>query len=224
MSKVDNIKWKLFCKKYNVLLNYGFLTGKIKTYDADLIDKLRNVYYGGFPASIVLLTENMVRHKCYDRAVLMTHAFKDDDFEVVHASIDGIALDPRCIEKFGYDPLYADHCFVERKDENGCTWVYDTTYMLIYDKSLYYKMHRPVVRRVNSKEETLSFCDFVDVENADIERDKYVVPLLFPTIERCISTQKVYRKELDKEVALYKEKIDYDGLCAEMPSARAYKK
>lgn len=224
MSKIDNVKWNLFCKKYNILLRYGFMTGKIRAYDEELIDKLRKVYYGGIPASIILMIDDMVRHKCYDRAVLMTHAFKDDEFKVVHASIDGIRLDPRCIEAFGNDPLYADHCFVEKKDENGKTWVYDTTDMLIYDKDLYYKMYRPVVRNVNSKEETLSFCDFVDVENADVERDKYIAPLLLPTIEKSISRQKIYRKELEKELLLYKKEIDYDTLCLEMPSAKVCKK
>ena len=41
MSKIDNVKWNLFCKKYNILLRYGFMTGKIRPYDEELIDKLK---------------------------------------------------------------------------------------------------------------------------------------------------------------------------------------
>lgn len=74
------------------------------------------------------------------------------------------------------------------------------------------------------KKKLCLFCDFVDVENADVERDKYIAPLLLPTIEKSISRQKIYRKELEKELLLYKKEIDYDTLCLEMPSAKVCKK
>jgi len=60
---------------------------------------LRNIYYGGLPASILLLHSDMSNGKCYDRAPLLAYAL-DCDYEVVYANINNIKL----------NPLYVDDC------------------------------------------------------------------------------------------------------------------
>ena len=220
-TKIENLKWILYKKKRDILADFGFSFGAIRPYDDELIEKLRDVYYGGIPASICLLDENGVRRKCYDRALLIAHAFKDDDFRMVDADIDGITLNPKNIDYYVDEPHYGNHCFIERTDEKGTVWVYDTTMMLMYEKSLYYAMERPKITRINEKDAVLNYCEFVDVENANLENDKYAAPLILPLIEKHIVDQKVYKDELAREIELYKKKIDYDALCAELPSFKA---
>ena len=217
-SKLEHLKWELFKKKRDALCNFGLLFGLIKPYDDQLIEKLRDVYYGGIPASICLLSERGVCHHCYDRALLLCHAFKDDNFRMVDADIDGITLNPEYVDYYRGVPHYGNHCFIEKKDEKGMVWVYDTTAMLIYEKSLFYAIQRPKITKVNEKEAVLNYCEFIDVENANIENDKYAVPLLLPLIEKQLEGQKIYKEEVEREIKLYKEKINYDSLCSELPS------
>ena len=74
-TKLQKMKWDLHQKKYRFLLLYGLSHGLILPYDDELINKLRNVYYGGIPASIILLSNGMSNGHCYDRALLMSRAF-----------------------------------------------------------------------------------------------------------------------------------------------------
>ena len=217
-TKLDHFKWKLYKKKRSVLCDFGILFGLIKPYDEQLIEKLRDVYYGGIPASVCLLSERGVSHHCYDRALLLAHAFKDEKFRMVDADVDGIVLNPKNIDYYENVLHYGNHCFIEKEDEKGMVWVYDTTNMLIYEKNLYYAIQRPKITMINEKEAVLNYCEFVDVENANLENDKYAATLLLPLIEKQIEGQKIYKEELVREIQLYKEKINYESLCSELPS------
>ena len=55
-TRIQKMKWDLHCKKEKMLLIYGLKNGLITLYDDELIEKLRNIYYGGIPASIILLS------------------------------------------------------------------------------------------------------------------------------------------------------------------------
>ena len=74
-TKLDKLKFDLHQKKYKMLLIYGLSKGLIFPYDDELIERLRNVYYGGVPASIILLSNGLSNGYCYDRALLMARAF-----------------------------------------------------------------------------------------------------------------------------------------------------
>ena len=54
-TKLEQLKWNLHKKKYNILFDYGVKHGLIRSYDNQLIENLRHIYYGGLPASILLL-------------------------------------------------------------------------------------------------------------------------------------------------------------------------
>ena len=54
-TKYQELKWKLFQKKSRALLIYGLKKGYIAPYDEELIEKLRTIYHGGIPASILLI-------------------------------------------------------------------------------------------------------------------------------------------------------------------------
>ena len=108
-------QWKLHNIKERKLLINGLKTGKITPYDDELIEKLRTIYYGGMPASIILLSDGLSNGHCYDRALLMSRAFldTDDDVKLVYATIDSIRLNPQYQNRD--DPMFADHCFVVQR-------------------------------------------------------------------------------------------------------------
>ena len=51
-------------------------------YDKTLIERLRNIYDGGIPLSILLLVDKMCNGFCYERALLPTLGLTDKDFRV----------------------------------------------------------------------------------------------------------------------------------------------
>lgn len=218
-TKIDELKWKLYKLKKRTLIIWGLDNGFVYPYDEKLIENLRNVYYGGIPASILLLCQSLSNGFCYDRSVLVTLGFGEDDFNVINGGIDGIKLNPKYIDRnLGYPSEYYDnHSFAERIFSDGSSWIYDTSVGLVFDKRLYYLIQKPRIRKINNKQATLEFKEYQDIKNANIERDKYVLPLVLPMIENIInSTKCLYEEYLRKEIELLKQRLDYDGLCQEI--------
>lgn len=220
-TKLQKMKWDLHEKKYKMLLIWGLKNGFIAPYDDELIEKLRKVYYGGIPASIILLSNGMTNGHCYDRALLMSRAFLDDegDVRLLYASIDSLRFKASCA---GKDPSYADHCIVERTTADGRKLIYDTSCGFVYDKELYWLMERPKVRHSNGKEQIR---EFIEVEEdwypEDIDRDKYASALILPMIEMTFGRPtEMYTLDgielLQREIEHYKKVIDYDGVCQEI--------
>lgn len=78
-------------------------------------------------------------------------------------------------------------------------------------------MERPDIRKINNKEATLTYCEYQDIKNVDIDRDKYVLPLVFPMIEKIVNnTDRLYSEVIKKEIELLKKRIDYEQLCYEI--------
>ena len=205
------------------LFKIGVKHKMVGLYSDRFIENLRDVYYGGIPASIILLDPVRCRGKCYDRAVLAATGLRDIDYRVVHADIDSIKYNKRTMAEVAYwksqgEPInarYANHCYLEFED-GGLTWVLDTTDGLIYEKHLYQLINRPKVNCVRTKEETLAFPGYIDIVEADINRDKYIVPTLLPIIEAEIEKESLYQEQARREIALFKEKIRYDDLVREI--------
>jgi len=213
MEKFDLLKWKLYLKKRELLYDFGFKHGLIVPYSQKFIQNLREVYYGGVPASVILLSINLCNGRCYDRALLATFGFGDDDFQLVDADINSIALNP------DYASHSGNHCFAERTTKDGRTWVYDTSVGLVFDKRLYYLIENPRITKINSKEDTISFCDYQDIKNANINKDKYVLPLVLPRIELWAQCgEEPYAQALLREIDWFKESIGYEAICAEVDS------
>ena len=221
MTKQEEI-FKLHNEKNYDLLLWGLKNGKIRPYDNELIEKLRNIYYGGIPASIILLSNSMCNGQCYERALLMARAFLDteDDIQLLNASVDSIRLNPQYIDE--KDPLYADHCFLERITKDGKHLIYDTTSGFIYDKDLYWKMENPQVRKINKKSTIIEMTEIEDSSfPEDLERDKYSSTLILPIIEiNYDEPTEMYSKLgielLQREVEHYKKLINYDDIVKEV--------
>lgn len=50
----------------------------------------------------------------------------------------------------------------------------------------------------------------------NLEHDKYALHIIMPNIEAMAQRAKEYTKELENEIHLFKEKINYDGVCQEI--------
>lgn len=220
-TRIQKLKWDLHYYKQKVLLIWGLKNGLITPYDDQLIEKLRTVYYGGIPASVILLSDGMTNGHCYDRALLMSRAFLDDedDVQLLYADIDSLKLNPKFISD---SPLYADHCIVERITKDGKHLIYDTSAGFVYDKKLYWLMEHPKVRKVNNKESIIKFInEDEDFHPEDVERDKYIAPLVLPMIEKTFGRpNEMYSllgiELLQREIEHYKKTINYDGVVEEI--------
>lgn len=212
-------RWTLYQKKYRQLFDYGVEKGLIRLYSDELIKALRSIYYGGMPASIVLLCNDACNGWCYDRAILLSLALEDDDYQMVEADIDSLRLNPRYVAEHEAEqnPKYAEHCYLEAKGGDGSVWVFDTSVGLAFEKGLYDQMQHPKVNRVYDKSTVMGFQDYKDLKGADIEYDKYALPLVMPSYDAVAENgQPYYRERLKEEIAYYKKFIDYDAIRKEV--------
>lgn len=99
-KSLEEIKWEEHRKKYDILLKEGIKNGLINAYDDTLIEKLRHIYCGGIPATILLLYGKLSNGHCYDRSRLITLGFEEDDFKVITADIDSLKLNPTYIDEY----------------------------------------------------------------------------------------------------------------------------
>lgn len=220
-TRLQKMKWDLHSYKQKILLIWGLKNGLIAPYDDQLIEKLGKVYYGGIPASVILLSNGMTNGHCYDRALLMSRAFLDDedDVQLLYADIDSLKLNPKYISD---SPLYADHCIVERITKDGRHLIYDTTAGFVYDKKLYWLIEHPKVRKINNKKSIIKFInEDEDFHPEDVERDKYIAPLVLPMIEKTFGRPtEMYSllgiELLQREIEHYKKTINYNSVVEEI--------
>lgn len=220
MEKISRSKWMLHNLKKDVIVLYGINKNLINYYDEELIKKLRTIYSGSMPASVLLLSNFMSNGKCYDSAFLLSKAFLDteDDVKLIYASIDSIRLNP--IYSFDSNPLYADHCFVERITKDGKDLIYDTSKGLVYDKKLYWLMEKPKVRKIVSKKEIINNTNknnTLEGVKSDKLNSLFLIPLIEDTYEY---PNEIYAQLsgglLQREVKMYKKSINYDELEKEL--------
>lgn len=160
VTQLEKLRWKLYELKISILFNHGIEKGLIKSYGDDVTQKSKTICCGSIPLSILLLDYHMVQGRCYNRAALLTLCFWNDDFKVVTACIDDLKYNPFYVGKYKngeVDDEIFNHCFVERKMEDGTVWVYDTSTGLMFEKSLYYRMQNPKIIEEKGKEEVLEY-------------------------------------------------------------------
>ena len=62
ITQLDKLRWKLYKLKRRIILTYGFKTGLIHPYDKETINNLSNIYLGGIPASLIILSHCLQLH------------------------------------------------------------------------------------------------------------------------------------------------------------------
>jgi len=224
-TMLENSKWKYYKMKKQILVDYGIANGLIRPYEMEFIESLRDTYFGGVPASILLLSNKYTSGRCYDCALLACFGMGDDDFRMVDANIDGLALNPVYIDEFNkivekcgkVIGNYKNHCFVERTKKDGTVWVYDTTLGIVCEKNLYYKIENPEITKINDKQRVLDYFEYQAIKNANIEKDKEILPITFPNIEAmAVVDNGVYKDILKYEIELFKKRIGYDSIVSKM--------
>ena len=222
IKKEDIENYKSYVNTYYSKLKSGITDGTVRIYDEELLSKLRHIYCGGVPASILLLTQGYANGHCYDRARLITMAFGDDEYETITGSVKGLRIRPDLLDAYREgktNNLYADHCVAVRKEKDGKTWIYDTSIGFIFEKDFYFELEEFRVRERSNKQAIKQYLYYDFIQYSDIEREKYVLPFIIPTIEATmIPTQEFYLEALKREIALMKEEVDYDSLCKEIKS------
>ena len=58
----------------------------------------------------------------------------------------------------------------------------------------------------------MTFPDYDDILNADIERDKWASILLLPIIEQQIKKDSLYKEMARRKIEIFKDKIHFDEL------------
>lgn len=186
----------------------GALTKQVTTYESSLIERLRTIYFGGVPGSVILLIPSLCINRCYDRGMMLSMGL--DEFDIVWGSTRSIRFEIMRDEgKFHNILIRSDHFWVE---SDG--WVYDTTRGFKVKKWLYYILETPIIRSRKNQD----WCHEQDLYKRDlagnIEQDKYALPIIIPLLE---PIKKSLNSELAiKELDLFKQFINYDGLCKEM--------
>jgi len=205
---LDKLKWNLYLAKKDYLYDYGFDNGFIRTYDEELIENLRNIYYGGIPASIMLLCHEVCDGDCYNMALLMSCGFGDDDFQLVDAKINGIILNPEMIDNYSkYPEKYQNpgvHRFVERTMKDGSVLVYDTSEGFIFEKNLFYKLENPKITNIIDKKEILNYLEYNNQNKSD---DNSLLLKLSEIEEAAKKQADIYKDLLLKEIDLFKKEL-----------------
>lgn len=214
MSKITEKNMKKL-NRHHKLIEFGLKHKLVYPYSDWLFDRLRPFNVAGFPASIMLLIQELNNGHCYDRAMLMQLAFADA--RVVHADINSL----RYVADYENGET-AEHAFVETKAfGRGKTWVVDTSMGLIYDKRFYYLIEQPTINRVIEKSMCMEHPDIKDILAGDFEQNKYVLTLTMPSIEKIVENSNwiatlVYREKILKELEIFKKAINYEDLVREV--------
>ena len=108
--------------------------GKVLPYEDELITKLRDLTYRGFPLSIVLFCREFCRGECYSMSMNLSRAM--EHFTLVHGDVNFIVLDEK-------DP---NHSWVEKDG-----FVYDTTDGFRWDKIYIMNYSNPLFEKYMMK-------------------------------------------------------------------------
>lgn len=207
-----NIGKSIKLSKRNAQLLHGVKKGLIIPYPDSLFDRLRPYHLAGFPASIALFVNELCNGLCYDRSMLMQLAFKDA--RVVHADIETLRITA--------GDEHAEHSFVETTDfGDGKTWVVDTSMGMIFEKNYYYKMEKPKINKVYTKDECLLNPSVMESIVSDFNNERYILPMILPFVEAAVNKSNhihtaLYRKKLIDEIANFKKAVNYDAIKTEV--------
>jgi len=215
MKEKNNLtlQQQLKLAKQQNLLSKGIKKKLITPYPDYIFDHLRPYSIGGIPASILLFVTDLCNGYCYDRADLMSLAFSDS--KIIHANIETLRIQTGGKELAG-------HAFVETNElVDGKTVVIDTSLGLVYDKDYYYKIEKPEILNIITKEEQLASPIMHEIIISDFQKEKYTLPLIMPIIDTIVETSNhigtfMYRKKVKHEIELFKKAINYECLKAEI--------
>lgn len=219
-------KWEEHVNRVARLTEFGINNGLISIYDEKVIRKLRTIYEGGLPASILLLSRIMVRYvKCEDFAIIMAKAFLEEegDVKVVYASIESLRLNPNYPESEDLSDSY--HAFVERTTSDGKSLIYDVASGLVIDKSLYWRIQDPIVIQEVGKDKIAEIDLNYKRDYPEGEEQRLDATFLYLSLieQECNMSQEFSFGILQREIQLFKNLLDPEALQALAEEMQGFK-
>lgn len=210
-------KWVSWRKKeYDLMVN-GLKNGTVRLYSEEEIIKGREIYFEGLPASIILLSTYLCNGRCYDRAFLAASLFLDDedtiDLKLLYADVDSLRLNPKYVNEKSFE-----HCVLFRQTKDGKNLIYDTSAGYVFDSKEWAKLESPTNISCHDKDAIIKALDKYMKDYP--EKVSYIPEsalLLLPEVEEHYSDldeQYAWKgfEYLQREVELFKNKIDYNKL------------
>lgn len=216
--------WNEWLDKRKQLIKKGLDTGHISIYSDDLIIRLRRLYNGGIPASIILLSDYLSNCNCLDNASLLARAFFDDkdtkDINLVKAKVNSIRLNP--VYKAMYEGTidedeYDVHYVLERITNDGKNLIYDTSAGYVYDYETWEALEQPEILGVIPRPNIISIHNALVKESPEDYRPNTIAAVIvLPEVETRYddtTRDERYIDLLKREVEAFKKAISYDKYC-----------
>ena len=201
-----DLKGKLYYTKINLLILKGLNSGLIRSFDDDFYKELNKSIFNTIPVDIDIrfLKPELGPGRCYDRSLKMFFAM--DNSLLVRGSLDYFRISG--------DISDVNHGWVERDN-----YVYDPTWLKIFDKDYYYKIFNVEnVRKCNIEE----YCNIADTNKElyqnvkNTTRDslrnggpnRYMLATTIPIIREIASSNRDFMKALKS----YLEEINYNEI------------
>ena len=188
----NKLKNELILYKMDLLFKKGIHDGNIIPFDNDFYKKLNNTYIDGLPVSIHIkyLRPTISPGKCYDRSLYMFFCF--DNAILVRGNNKDLEL--------RYGTKCAGHGWIEIDN-----YVYDPSYMMKFDKDLYYKIFEPTkIKKWYDYIKKTSIEDFKPHGNKRLKLTT-IIPLIISISK--ISNNQEFIDDLNNYLSL----IEYDN-------------
>ncbi|MBR4830764.1 MAG: hypothetical protein IKZ96_03250 [Bacilli bacterium] len=173
-------------KEVDKTFEEGKNNGKIRPYDPELIEDMREHYYNGIPLSISLLCNSMCRGRCNELALELARVFIDRGQRVGYFSfiVRGLKLRPDYYDE--NNPEYAQHGVLIVIEKDGSAWVYDTNLQLAMDFNMFIELEKPLEIGELLKGNLKECLKHLKDENPDSYKlDKEAAMAIIPVVEEC---------------------------------------
>lgn len=150
IDKINNLKKKIFFKRFKILFVKALGDGKITKFDNEIYTKMNDTIIACLPVSLHIKYSNYLfpDHTCYDRSLYMFLAL--DNALLVRGKTKSL--------EYRYGSEQSGHGWVEIGD-----FVYDPSLMLKFDKNIYYSLYGcDDVIKIDKKNYLLQHQEFVN--------------------------------------------------------------
>lgn len=212
---LKKLRKELFLKRFDLLLQYGYATGKIQDFDDAIYEEMSGTIVSCLPVSMYIKYSWELFPKqgsCWTKSLYMFYGL--DDALLVRGDTK--------LHEFLHGKDAAGHGWVERGD-----YVYDPSSLKRFDKDFYYRMLSPSnVERTDKQtylEENQAFYDNVTSTSKDDFRPggkkRLDLGSLIIALEHTAAQPGL--EDFQKDLNEYLEEIDYDPkqICAERNKA-----
>lgn len=141
MGKIKNLKSEIYTYLFNSRYKKECDTGRIIPFNDEFYSRFEGMYYNGLP--IYFYLEQMSMGKCYDASAILALAMGKGAF-VCRGEL-------KTMTNINQEVFW--HGWVETEDK-----VYDTTWKIILDKELYYKIFGAELGNRRSAEQFFTDC------------------------------------------------------------------